>query len=446
MAKSLDINRDNRDVRYDRVDEINEIYAQQFGRAFLSNKSTIKAHFIEDLPVLVKKDGTVVCIPKLPEMGVIASLGMTGMGKTLTAGLILDEIYWNWKDNLAVLNDSQEETFTWCYPAEERMLTEMSLNSTGQKPMPLPMVYVFPSSDEFEMDESDLHDKCYVTISIPFEEIIENLEKYMPDLAGSAKYILEKKDELLECTTEEEVYEIVESIPETSKGIAAVKQKVRVLFKNLMTKGMINISRLNVPCRLHLNGELYNPFVALMKAGAVPSFVTSDLYNRNYKDAIFAYHLNSLFQENLSGDMKGNRVWIYFDELTRVVNSNSAKSCLETEMALNNIASRGRNNKISLIYTTQGYHEIPNGIRNQTKFAVVFRHKKMEEVKSISDDFSLNIGVRKEILRLKKFEAYLVTTEYLVCYKGSKKWIEQGPIKGTIIPSLHLNKFAGAIK
>jgi hypothetical protein len=422
---------------------INEQYAKTLGRGFLSGKSPMKEQIIEDLPVLVKKDGTVVCIPKLPEMGVITSVGITGSGKTLLAGYLLDQIFWHWNDYLTVMNDSQEETFTWCLPCNDARLAETSWHSTKQKPMPLPMVYVFPSSDEYQMDEKDLEEKCYLTISIPFEEVINNLEKYLPELEGSAKYIIEKKEELLECLSEEDLYDVIDSIPETSKGLIASKQKIRVLFKNLLEKGIVNLSKLNVPCRLILDEKTYNPFIALMKADLVPSFITSDLYSRSYKDAIFAYHLNELFKENLSGEMKGNRVWIYFDELTRVVHANSKFSSIETENALRNIASRGRNNKISLIYTTQGYNEIPIGIRGQTKFAVVFQHKTSDEVKSIAADFSLNMAVRKEILRLRKFEAYLMTTEHLICYKDGEKWSEQGPIKGTIIPSLHLNKFLG---
>lgn len=436
----------NNEQNVTRYGTFNENYAATLGKGWLSpGQNEIKKVPIEDVPFMTTADGTVVCIPKLPEMGLTATIGMTGYGKTLTSGYILDNIFWLWKDNVAVMNDSQEETFDWSQPCDSAPF-KVRLKIVGQGPYPLPMIYVLPSSDNPEEKEDVLHKRNYINCSIPFEEVISNIELYIPDLGASLKYVLEKKEQLLEARSEEELFEVISSIDTKTKGMAESVHKITISFKTLINEGILKLSDPSVPSYITVKKEgqeIYsgNPFTAIMKANCIPSFITSNLYTQRYKDAIFFYYLDQLFQESLSGKMKGKRTWVYFDELTRVVHSDPRLSSTETEKALNNIASRGRNNGISLIYATQRYNEIPRSIRSQTKYAIVFRHKQRDETKMICDDFSLDNRARDDILKLKKFEAIAATTEFFVCYKADRKWEETGPIKGTIIPPMHRNRF-----
>lgn len=432
--------------RHKRFGSLNEHYAQVLGKTWLpANQTNIKIKVINDLPFMTTPDGTIVCIPKLPETGVISTIGLSGNGKTLVSGFLLDNIFWNWQDYIAVLNDSQEETFSWSEPCDYPSFINRS-RKVYQTPMPLPMIYLYPHSNDFEINEELVKDKNYVVISLPFEEVMNNIEKYMPDLGNSTKYLIEKKEELLSVTSEEELFEVIKSIDTGTKGLAESKHKIEVLFKNLIEEGILNISNPSAPAELKIAREdkdIYtgNPFTAIMKAECIPAFITSDLYIQKYKDAVFSYYINLLFEESLSGSMKGKRTWLYFDELTRVVHADPRYTSPETEKALMNIASRGRNNGISIIYATQRYNEIPKGIRSQTKYAIVFRHKSDEETKMLKNDFAFDKSTQKEILKLRKFEAIAMTTEHFVCYKEDKQWEETGPIKGIILPSLHKNRF-----
>lgn len=427
-----------------KFEDIQESYAKNLGQAFLPrNMSNIKQNIIEDLPILITRDGTVVCIPKLKEMGLITYVGLTGMGKTLAAGGGLDEIYWNWGDNLSIMNDSQDETFQWSEPNDVDAFVSM-VKKINLKPKPLPIVYLFPSSDEFIKQEENVKNKDSIIISIPFSDVINNIEKYVPNLGESKKYLLERRDELLKVETTEELFSLIDSIDNgTSKGLKDVVKKLTAGFSNLIQEGILNISNPSIPSYLKTNMDekLHNPFVAIMKCECVPSFVTSDLYTQKYKDAILSYYIDELYYECSQGELKGKRVWLYFDELTWVVHSDPRKTSPETESSLSNIASRGRNNGISLVYATQSYNDIPRAIRSQTKFAVIFRHKDREQAKGICDDFGLGKVNRDDILGLKKYEAIVATTEYLVCYKGETKKVMQGPFVGTVFPALHKNRF-----
>jgi len=427
---------------------INDNYARVLGKSWLPMGQSDKRKMeIEDIPIMTTSDGTIVCIPKLPEMGVISCVGLTGTGKTLSSGRIIDEIFYSWQDYVAVMNDSQEETYSWTEPCNNPDFIH-ELKKLNQKPIPLPVIYLFPNFLDFQPDDKVLHDKNSITISVPMREVMQNIQKYIPDLGNSEKYLLSKKEELLEAESEEQIFEIIKSINTGTKGMAESEHKITSSFRTLFDEGILNLNNPSVPAYLTIidkkrKEEIYtgNPFTAIMKSECIPSFITSDLYNRKFKDAIFSYYINALFEESLKGEMKGKRVWLYFDELTKVVHSNPEYNSPETERALTNIASRGRNNGCSILYCTQRYNEIPKPIRSQTKFSILFRHKSKEETKIIADDFALSRSIQDEILSLKKFEVIVATTEHFVCYKENKRWTDVGPIKGKIIPALHRNRF-----
>lgn len=434
--------------REDNLETFDELYAKVLGKDCLDDiRKSMKKNGITDLPVLVTPDGAVACIPKHAEMGVIATVGMTGYAKTLTAGLIIDEIFWNWGDYVAIINDPQEETLTWSEPQDVSDFSA-KLKYVDQNPMPLPMIYLFPNSEKYRGNEELVKDKNNVLISVPFEEIINNIEKYIK-LDNSEKYLVEKKEELLKITSEEELWDIIDSIDTGTKGMDAVVRKIKASLRMFIDEGILNISSSIAPSTLitmHGDRKIYegNPFTAIMHAQCIPSFITGSLSAQPHKDAIFSYYIDLLFEENKSGSMKGKRVWLYFEELTSLIHSDPEKSNKYSERALSNLAARCRNNTLSLIYTTQNYNEIPYSLRSQTKTAIIFRHKSKELARLICDDFALDNDTRKEILRLKMHEAILTTTSgKFVCYKGKERWEQEGPIKGIVIPPLHKNLFRG---
>lgn len=434
------------------TETINKDYARNLGKGWLAenqpDKETIE---IKEVPIMITPDGTIVCFPKLPDMPCISFIGMTGSGKTLVAGRTVDEIFYSWGDYIASMNDSQEETYVWTEPCEYSKFI-FELKKTNQKPIPLPVVYLLPNFLDFQIDEKSLTDKDYITISIPFEEVMQNINKYIPDLGNSEKYLLAKKEELLGVENEEELFDVIRSIstnnPKRTKGMAESENKIESSFRVLINTGILNLNNPSVPASLTIRNkktkeEIYsgNPFTAIMKAECIPSLITVDLYNKKFKDAVFSYYIDSMFEESLNGAMKGKRIWLYFDELTKVVHADPQKNSPETERALSNVASRGRNNGISILYCTQRYKEIPPSIRSQTKYAIIGRHKSKKEVKIICDDFALGRDTQDKILRLNKLEFVATTTEYFVCYKDDQRWEDSGPIQGTIIPALHKNRF-----
>lgn len=445
-----------------RYETINEKYAQMFGKSFLPlGTSHIKEEEISEIPILITDDGSIVCIPKLPEVFSICLIGINGTGKTNLGGFIIDNIFYSWKDYVAIVNDAQDETFSWSEPNDYPDFI-LKLKRLGQVPYPLPIIYLLPNSDKFEVSPDLLSDKNYVKISIPFEDVINNIEKYIEDLGASGKYLEDKKEELLEAETEQDCYDIIKTIGYDEdrnkiKGMETVRNKLTVSFHNLFAEGILNLSDKTAFAKLitrykvrNTNGEIIekefkgNPFTAVMKAQCIPSFVTSNAYTSKHKDAIFSYFLDLLFLENSDkeGGMRGSRVCLWFDELTKIVNADRSKTSPETEMSLLNISTRGRNHMIYLVYATQAYSDIPQNVRDQTKYAIVFRHKNRMTTKEIQGDYGVEKSVVDDILTLKKFEAVALTTESFIVYRDGRRFENMpGPYKGMTIPSLHRNRF-----
>lgn len=401
---------------------------------------------IEDIPVLFGKNGEIICIPKRAEIpSPIGCVAKKGKGKTLLIHKITEEAFWNWGINCAIMNDSLEECYDWCKPQDNKVwINQLSL--IGEIPISLPIVYVYPHTSTLGLDEEKtgnwvkIKDKdiAYVKIALPFEEVINNIENWLPNLGGSGPHLKKLKEELVECETVEDVYGLIDGI-DVGDASTAVRNKIKTRFDVYFNEEILKISNPEIPADIKVKDYFGNPFVALMNLEVVPCFITSDLYRKPYKDSIWAYHINAIFEAQ-RGIFKGKKTYLAFDELTRVCSTGKKGDNLATD-ALNDIASRGRMKDIGLIYATQNYERIPPIIRSNTEYLFVLRHSSRREVNEIAKDFDLTGYEIDEILNLEKLECLAVTSEYFrVYYLNGEVKDEKGPLRGKIIPPMSRHK------
>lgn len=414
--------------------ELKERFARRFGEHWLDDKERYKFTEITDIPIMFGLDGGIICIPNKVEVSNIGIVGHRGTGKTLLAHRIIDELFWLLKKNVTIMNDSLEETFEWCL-TQNNPDWNILLENIEQTPCALPIIYVYPNSSTLITNINN-KEKSYVKISLPFSELIENNEEYMK-LDRSAIYLRKLKLELLECKTVDEVKNLLES--EEAIPNNASRHKIITAFENIFAEEILNITDIEIPDELSLNKKYTsNPFSVIMKAGCIPSFITSDLYMRRYKAQIFAYYINLLFQNQLSRDFLDEDLYIYFDEITKICSTNEENAA---RTALEQIPTRARQLRIGLIYCTQNYEKVPRLIQSNTDYVFAFRHSNKKEVSTISSDFDVTPSIETEILNLKKFECIGLTTDYFVIYypNGTVKPAE-GPIVGRIIPPISRHK------
>jgi len=410
---------------------LSEKWAERYSpKAFLEDKERIRYRLIEDVPVMVGIDGSIVCIPHRHEPNNIAVVGKKGTGKSLLLNRISGEIFYLWGEGVVLMNDVQGECFSW----NEGMKNEEWISQLGiinEIPLAIPIIYIFPNTNTLNLDYTKLSSEInFISITIPFSEVIDKSEVYLK-LGGSSRYVQGLKDDLLGCEIPQDVYDLIEEKCSGSKR-ELMKEKILVSFDNVFEEGILNITNKEYPYYLQCGNLKGNPFVVFLKIGVVPCFETSDLFTKRYMPEVFAYHLDSIFQSKFRGGLlHGEPVYIFFDELTHICSTENHNSAFDS---VNMISARGRKLDIGICYATQNYSKIPQITKSNTDFLFAFQHSNEKEVNEIKKDFDLQALNKKEIMNLKDFEVLGITKEYFVCYKGGDRWEESGPIKGVIIP------------
>jgi len=412
-------------------------------RELIPERERVKEEIINDMVMMIGLKGELICIPNRKEIpSPIAFLGKKASGKSLGLHRLADESFWNWGICVAIMNDSLEECFEWCL-SQNHLKWVARIEKLGQIPIPLPTVYVFPMNRDLSIKENpyypdpkkkDIKGKFvnYIKISLPFSEFLENLDEYM-SLGGSGVYLRNIIDDLKECSNQTEVFEVLNKV-RVDAAKTAVLDKIKANFNNIFREKILFISNVNCPEYLSVNDYMGNPLVVLLKAGVVPCFITSNLYMQRYKNQIYAYHINSIFDAIQKGII--DKTYLIFDELTKVCSREDRKQN-PAEDALNQIAARGRMNNIGLAYATQNYAKIPSIIRSNTEYLFCFRHSSRAEVNEIKNDFSLMELNEDEILKLKKLECVGITSDFFRIYNPDGTVEETSePVRGTIIPPL----------
>lgn len=400
-----------------------------------ANENRIEYNKIDDIPIMLSVDGSIVCIPKENETKNVGFIGKKGSGKSLLLHRLVDELFWN-GEKVAIMNDIQSECFEWNHEQKNWILQLKFLN---ENPLPLPIIYIYPHTNDLYLDYIQLKNKInFIEMTIPFDEAIERADVYLK-LGGSFRYVLEIKEKLLNCETPDEIKKVLEeSYPQ--KTMRGMVNKMIVSFNNVFDEGILNITNKQFPYKLRYKEKQQNPFVILMKQGLIPCFETANLSSRRYMPEVFSYHLDSIFKSKAKGELlHEDNVYVAFDEISQICDDKNQNSA---HKSLCSIATRGRRFGMGILYASQNYSKIPRKIKSNTDYIFAFQHSNEEEVKKIRGDFNLNEIDWKGIINFSDFEVLGITNEHFVCYKGRKKWIEKEPIRGTLIPPLsqHLGK------
>jgi len=162
----------------------------------------IKKIYIKELPVLINESNELVCIPHSPDKPVIGVVGQRSSGKSFLAHGIIDRIYWYWGEPLISMNDLTHESYIWS--TRNKMKAQVKiLEKYGEKPMPLPIAYIYPYFKGFKPPEHE-----YISMSIPFEDFLKN-SPYFLRLKQSEKYLDLNLRYIIDCKTPEEIQDIL---------------------------------------------------------------------------------------------------------------------------------------------------------------------------------------------------------------------------------------------
>jgi len=421
-------------------------------KTFVDTEDRYKEVAIEDIPILYCPDGSICCIPKTKEVKAIAFVGNSGSGKSLAMNRLHSHIFYQWRSNVAIMNDVSDETYKWSEPMTNRIFNDFNKKILNQSPVESPMVYVFPHSKTIEVDRDSLYenDKCFLKTVLPFEKVVEEVGFYLngvsPDfeLGKSGMYVNDIKEKLIECETPSQIRLCLEeNLPGTDgKSFGAMRTKIITAFDSLVSEQILDIT--NPECHAYLRLEhsnlLENPLTIIMKSGRIPSLMTSDLINKKYKSQVFAYYIDALFESNLR-IFNNKKTYMFFDELRDVC----GKEDEPATMSLSRIASRGRIKNIGLVYATQFYNQIPHKVRGaKLNYLFAFKHGDEQIVDVIKKDFSLSRENKQKIFKLNTFECLAMTQDHFVFYRDNEKWTSSDPVVGRIFYPLADHKSGGS--
>lgn len=398
---------------------------------------------IKEIPIMISEHDEIVCIPQTSDEHTIGIFGQRRSGKSFMLNAIIGRMFWTpgWDKRFVILNDSQSECGPWCQPNRDKKLYYI-MKKINQIPLPMPCVYLYPHlRDTIQVLNGG---ECTYQMSLPYEEIIRNYEKYMK-LDKTAKYFKEIIDELIErCQNVEDVEELLEEKKgRIDKGSA---NKILAYMKSIFTDEVSDRSS-GVPATWIIKeGEKsyeYNPLTALMIAGAVPVFETRALQSYDFFQPYFRYFVEDIFNRQIEDSLfrrKNISVYFFIDEL-HTVSSTEQKGV--ADQILKRVVKEGGPRRIGAVIADQNFSKINSLIRSNIKYIINFSNP--EEASIIARTYNLGKNVANEIKELKKFECLAVATdeEFVVYTRDGKNYKTKGPIKGRSLPPLSEHKKPG---
>jgi hypothetical protein len=443
------------------VDRIQLIKSDVWGDGMLRRQDRYSRIFLKHIPVMITDKGKILCIPNTDETSHVGFVAQTGKGKGIGGHSLFALHYWFLKVPCLIFNDFQQETFENSLPCQNVVFNN-NLKIVGLKPMPLPMVYVYPSNRNLKIKEvEELFP--HIKLCLPTKVVIKNIENFYK-LDKSGKYVTGYIDEFLECENLEDIGATIDTIlqenfPDSQgKKFEEMKFKISTIFKNIFDEKITDTSSsADAYSYLTINkkGFKYTNLTiqALMAAGLIPSIQTSDIKNERWFSAYMAFIANSIYWDKFNDDFLSTRnMCIYIPEIDKMYRTDIGLdhgALIKKEISL--WGTNGRRAGIRVIWDCQKYDFVIDSMRNNTKYLFVGRMSFEEEVREIKKDFNVNKDVQGWILGLNtdqgkgQFEFVALTSDRFVLYnpKDGSMSVTSEPQKGFLITPMSQHKQSG---
>lgn len=328
---------------------------------------------------------------------------------------LVSRLFWKpeFDYKICILNDSSRETGTWCLPNSDKDQIN-TLGKLGERPLPLPCVYLHPLVKED-------YEKLFMgnvgfDVTIPFREIIDKHKLYL-NLKDSSRYFTKIVDELRDCKSQKEAEQILDTMvmehgtpPQTANKISA---ELDTLFDTKMTD-ISTEGQDPWSCSKNFDKK-YNPFTASIHAGLLPVLETEFVSNERHMLSIyFTYFVADLFnRQKQDEDFLAEMAELLFvvDECHNISQKGTKSGA---DMLLRRCVREGRPRRIGTLLATQKFNELPDVIKDNTTYLVVFKNP--GEAAKIASQYNLGKHMVDRIKDLDKHQCLVYTTEHFIIY------------------------------
>jgi hypothetical protein len=409
---------------------------------------------IPEIPVMISKQGELVCIPNSKDEITAAWVGRKRTGKSFSMHGVVDRAYWKGGRGMIVLNDYLNECKSWALPWKyDALHLEHSFNKQlkkiGEHTLPLPAIFITPVTStlyEYTGQEAGIGFK----MSFPFKKLINEYTFYLKEkkewrMSNSGRYFRLMKDDLIKCKSMEEMEDVVMHHPCMPIKEKGMRNKILSVLQDIFDSGFLDVgSGVSPFWKVKLkDGHIgsYTPIVAAMLAGLVPVVQTREVKAKDYFPQYFRYLVDDIFDKQINDEYFKKiqkKVWLVVDELTLISSTDMPGPASDV---LQRCVTVGGPSRIGFIYATQNYTKIPVRIRSNTSYVFAFRFNSDEEANEIAKDFNLSSDQQRKILSLKKFEMLGITSEKFICYDSEgNRYEREDPIEGYALPPLSMHK------
>lgn len=429
----------------------NDLFEEQIQKKVPSIDFGPKYLAIKEIPILFSiETNEIVCIPIEIDIPKIGCVGKTGSGKTYGAHEIIDNIKWKTNHEIAFLNDNSNQSFMWTLPNQSSMQAKY-LEKVGAEPRALPIVPLYPTSDDLKDKDILLGDEISQKISMSFADVIEHFDYFFQakenwKLGASDKWFRQCKDRFKESTSLEEMEDILVEEIGHIKGLKPTIGKIMSIFRDMMDLNFTDISSgVAANWKFVLNMEdkeiETNPIIGLMRAGAIPSIITTNLGRKEYFPNYMRYYMDSIYDMQIT---RNKPVWMFVDEVGSIYKKGNRKTVAAQSFI--KACTEGRQRQLGLIYTIQNYSKLDEEVRNNTNYLLSCIYSDSKEINMIAKDFDLNSRRKSELSKLRNHEVIAMSNDkpfVIYTFDGERREETGVAYKGFTIPCLSEHRRPG---
>jgi len=371
-------------------------------------------------------------------------------GKTYGMHSVLDRIKWKTNHEIAILNDNSNQSFLWTLPNQSEMQRNY-LAKIGEEARPLPIIPLYPTSDDMNVADMLLKDEISQDISMSFADVVEHFDYFFEakenwHLGASDKYFRQCKDRIREATSLDQIEEILVEEIGHIKGLKPTIGKIVSIFRDMLDMNFTDISS-GVPAKwrfvFNQEGQDYetNPVIGLMRTGAIPALITTNLGRKEYFPNYERYYMDAIYDAQIA---RTKPVWMCVDEVGNIYKK-GAKKTVAAESFIK-ACTEGRQRQLGVLYTIQNYSKLDEEVRNNTNYLLSCIYSDSKEINLIAKDFDLDDKRRSELSKLRGHEVIAMSNDrpfVIYTFDGERREETGVAYKGFTIPCLSEHRRPG---
>jgi len=402
---------------------------------------------IKDLILGVNPLGQIITIPMGRHTPSVAIVGARRTGKSLLLEMLIERAhglskYYEHKIKCGFLNDGNNESSVWHLPANFK---EDKLAVFFERPCGMPIVQVWPSTTDTALPKN----VPSIKICAKWTDFVRRPHLFV-NLGKSKAHFIKLKDDLLNCTCEVDVMNLLEDENKTSNP--GIRDKLVNEVNLLFEQKIFDISNADGYSELTLLTETREehtsiPFKTIMAADLLPVLVTQKILNEPWFPSYYDNIINKLFigqTDNTS--LFAQKKWTIFlgvDELTHLSTS------LAKARNIIRLITEGGPARIGLFWVSQNPMDIPKKIVSNSKYMCVFGLNNSEEINKIIRDYQLDKSLKTKIVGLDQNnqEFLACTSEFFRVYDldmNEVMEVKEAQLCRPLYP-LHQHKSGGGI-